>query len=378
MKKKSILLGALLLLMFFVGACGGTANQTADPVDMVINGVKTQFYVGDEFFIGSNAEVKVLRSDETEQKISPADYSVDRGGFKKGVTGKYTVTLTLKAAPAIKKSYEVTVSHGPYTEDFDEIKVLAIGNSFSEDATAYMYGIFEGLGIDNINVTNIWIGSCSLSMHMENASNDRANYDYMKNTDGTWQNLGKTTIKESLQSEDWDYIAIQQVSGLSGKPETHNNDLKGILDYINTHKNKDAKIVWHMTWAYQADSNHSDFPKYSNDQIKMYQAITNTVKSKVLPNLHIYDVVPAGTAIQNLRGSFIGDTLTRDGYHLSNFGRYVAGLMWAKTLTGMDIDSVNYKPQGVDINEKMLQAAKDAVNKAFDVSYSTTESAFQD
>ncbi len=38
----------------------------------------------------------------------------------------------------------------------------------------------------------------------------------------------------------------------------------------------------------------------------------------------------AGTAIQNLRTSYMGDTLTRDGYHLEvNTGRYTVSMTWA-------------------------------------------------
>ncbi len=54
---------------------------------------------------------------------------------------------------------------------------------------------------------------------------------------------------------------------------------------------------------------------------------------------------PAGTAIQNLRKTTVGDTLTRDGYHLSKgLGRYVAALTWYCYITGADPEEVLFTP----------------------------------
>ena len=58
-----------------------------------------------------------------------------------------------------------------------------------------------------------------------------------------------------MEEEDWDIITIQQASGDSDMPETYGN-LQNILDYIHEHKT-DAKIYWHMTWAYQSDASRS-------------------------------------------------------------------------------------------------------------------------
>ena len=52
--------------------------------------------------------------------------------------------------------------------------ILAIGNSFSTDATRYLYGIARAAG-DNLQVTNLYIGGCSLEQHYRNMlSNERA------------------------------------------------------------------------------------------------------------------------------------------------------------------------------------------------------------
>ena len=120
-----------------------------------------------------------------------------------------------------------------------------------------------------------------------------------------------------------------------------------------------------MTWAYESDSTHSGFPNYESDQMKMYNAIVNAAKSEILTNEAFTGVIPSGTAIQNLRTSYLGDHLTRDGYHLSyDVGRYTAALTWAKLLTGQSIDAVDYVPKEYPNVANHLPAIKEAVNNA--------------
>ena len=149
---------------------------------------------------------------------------------------------------------------------------------------------------------------------------------------------GGRTLLYGLQDEDWDLITLQQVSGLSGiaSSYTENGVLDHLIDYVNTHKtNPAAKLGWHMTWAYQSDSTHADFARYGRNQLTMFSGIVHAVREVIVPRDEFAVVIPAGTAIQNVRTSFIGDALTRDGYHLSyGLGRYVAGLTWLQ-LTGL-------------------------------------------
>ena len=64
----------------------------------------------------------------------------------------------------------------------DSLKILAIGNSFSEDATEYIPMIARDLGIKNITVGNMYIGGCTIEKHASNARNNEAAYKYYKNT----------------------------------------------------------------------------------------------------------------------------------------------------------------------------------------------------
>ena len=261
-------------------------------------------------------------------------------------------------------------------------KILAIGNSFSQDAMEHLYQIAAAGGAEEIVVANLYIGGCSLEVHWSNAKHNLTRYRYDKNVDGKWTSENYKTLLYGLQDEDWDVITLQQVSGLSGIPSsfTYRDVLQNLIDYVNEHKtNPDAKLAWHMTWAYQADSTHSSFALYDRDQFTMFVSIVNAVRKEILPNGAFDLIIPSGTAIQNVRTSYIGDTLTRDGYHLSyNLGRYIAGLTWFHSITGWPIDDITYVPNGAEIPKHYLTVIREAVKAAVENPFAVTISSYVD
>lgn len=259
------------------------------------------------------------------------------------------------------------------------IKILGIGNSFSQDGMYYIYQIAKDLGYDEVILGNLVIGGCSLEMHANNIKSNSKAYFYEKNTAGTWDLKLGMSIKDGLSDEDWDIISFQQVSGLSGVSETYNEDIDTIVNHINENKtNPDAKLYWHMTWAYEQSSTHQDFARYNKDQMTMYNAIVNAVQSKILTNPEIDGVIPSGTAIQNVRTSHIGDTLTRDGYHLSmDLGRFIAGVTWFSALTGESIDELSFAPNDDPYISLNLPLIIESVKAAIDEPFKVTESSFK-
>lgn len=210
------------------------------------------------------------------------------------------------------------------------MKILSIGNSFSQDSTALLQ-----LLTDKITARNLYIGGCSLDMHAANIENDAAKYELQEN--GEKMQNALVGVKEALISDKWDYITVQQVSGRSGVYESFYPYLGELLDYVR--KYSDAEIVLHETWSYEIGSGHPDFAIYNSDREQMAQAIKETYeKVSAKENLRIIRV---GEAVQNLRAkpSFDykngGLSLTRDGFHLSlSYGRLLAASVWCKFFTG--------------------------------------------
>ena len=58
------------------------------------------------------------------------------------------------------------------------IKILTIGNSFSEDAVEqHLHDIAKADGVKVI-IGNMYIGGCSLERHLNNAKDNKAAYKY--------------------------------------------------------------------------------------------------------------------------------------------------------------------------------------------------------
>ena len=248
------------------------------------------------------------------------------------------------------------------------IKILAVGNSFAVDAMRnHLYQMFDAAGYDEIHLAILYVGGCSVDKHYDLIRNDTAGYEYHETTNGDWTSTQDYKASAAFAADDWDIVTVQQVSGYSGMPSSYGN-LDALMDLI-TAKSGDAKIYWQMTWAYQGDSTHGDFGKYNKDQMTMYNAIVSTVREKIVGNPDFDGVIPSGTAIQNLRTSTLGDTLTADGYHLENsYGDYTAALTWYCTFTGESAYSMFYCPTAVgDHFREIAEAVDNAVDKPYEV-----------
>lgn len=262
--------------------------------------------------------------------------------------------------------------------DGKTLKVLAIGNSFSNNTMEHLYDIAVAEGITDVTLGRLHIGSCSLQMHATNALADAPAYTYYKNTIGLWDKTENATLLQALQDEDWDIITMQQNSGNSGQPASYDGYLERLIDYVNQNKtNPNAKFVWHMTWAYQGDSDHKAFADYGSSQDLMYKAIVDATQQKILTNDAFCAVIPAGTAVQNARTSLLGDTLTADGYHLNNMGKLIASYTWYAVLVGKPLEKISLVQfPKVALTEENKAIVMESVNSALRTPYAVTVSTY--
>lgn len=250
------------------------------------------------------------------------------------------------------------------------IKILAIGNSFSEDAIEQnLHELADADGIETI-IGNLFIGGCSLERHMQCVNGNLPDYRYRKiGVDGVTKETPKCNIARAIADEEWDYVSVQQASHFSGDYTTYQPYLSQLVAYVKAHTKKDVKIVFHQTWAYAQNSDHGGFKRYGNSQKQMYDAINGALK-QVIKDIHPDVIVPSGTAIQNARTSSIGDNMNRDGYHLNLlYGRYTAACTWFQAIFKRSVVGNSYAPEGVTAEQKTIaqKAASAAVKHKFKV-----------
>lgn len=231
----------------------------------------------------------------------------------------------------------------------DTVRILAIGNSFSQDAVEqYFFELAREAGIPVV-IGNAYIGGCSIERHVLNSRSGAAGYAYRKvgeDGSGERKEYPGRTLAEIIADEPWDYVSLQQASPFSGIYDSYAQWLPELYGYVKERVPEDTQFILHQTWAYAADSDHGGFRNYGNDQMKMYRSIVDA-NEKAAELVGIGIIIPSGTAIQNARTSFIGDNMDRDGYHLDLlWGRYTAACTWFEKLFGRVLGN-GYAPEGM-------------------------------
>lgn len=270
----------------------------------------------------------------------------------------FTALLTAFALPTMASA----TNKNNDSDSQKVLRILAIGNSFSEDAVEQnLYEIAQAAGIKLV-IGNLYHGGCSLEQHYNYLKDNKPEYNYRKVVDGVKTNRPQTTLDYALEDEHWDFVSFQQSSPKSGIADTYEPFLTKLIDHVKSKVGSNVKLMWYMTWAYAANSKHKGFKTYDNSQLTMYQAIVNATR-KVMNDHHFDILIPCGTAIQNARTSYIGDTFCRDGYHLQYvYGRYTAACTWFEAITGRSVVGNTYSPEGID--NKMKTTIQRAVHKA--------------
>lgn len=243
------------------------------------------------------------------------------------------------------------------------MKVLFIGNSFSQDACFYMTKIAEAGDFD-LTTVNLVIGGCSLERHCSNIGMNDDNHLYAKGIDNV--NVGKISLDEALTEDKYDVVSIQQASHFSGMWETYVPFLEELVAHVREFQPQ-AKIAVHETWAYEADSVHGGFANYECNRHIMHAKLYECYKRAAeLIGADIF--VPVGNVIATLRESWMfdpekyGARLTRDGFHLSmDYGRYAAALTWCAALGMKDVKENPFVPAMLGIDKARIEKIKDTV-----------------
>ncbi len=233
------------------------------------------------------------------------------------------------------------------------MNILAIGNSFSQDATRYLYGIAKKQGFKNVHVTNLCIGGCPLFLHFTNMHADAK--AYMLEVNGVFTGY-YMSLKEALLSRQWDVVTIQQVSHLSPDYSTFEPYLTEVCAYIRKLAPK-AKLYLQETWAYEKDSQRLLSLNFNTPE-EMYDKIHASYREA---SKHTDGIIPSGTLFMNMLNSGI-EKIHRDTFHATyGLGRYALGLLWLHVLTGADISENTFNDFDEPIAESEIAIAKKGV-----------------
>ena len=227
------------------------------------------------------------------------------------------------------------------TGEKDTVNILAVGNSWTINATTYLGNILEELGY-KVKIYVSYAGGATLESYWNNIINAKKAYEVHTWKNGEWHRP-KTlyTYEEIIMSEKWDIITHQQQSGMSGVYETYQPYLHSIITWEQKKLDYNPSVFLLSTWSYPNGTKKEQFASYyNNDTRVMYNSILKAY-NQALKDEKISIVIPCTPIIQQAREIGIKDIDTSDGTHLSTNGCYAASIICAETLLQFYFHSPN-------------------------------------
>lgn len=230
------------------------------------------------------------------------------------------------------------------------IRVLAIGNSFSKDATRYLHAIAESSG-DKLQVYNLCIGGCALERHFRLMRTGAPEYGFEFNGESTDMHV---SLQQMLGICAWDYVTLQQASHFSFDYDTYQPYLNELAAFIRSYVPK-TKLMIHQTWAYEQGSARLQEMAGYTDQGAMFRDV-EAAYDRAAKDVQAAGIIPSGALFQRmLKNGF--DTVHRDTFHAHlGYGRYALGALWYEMLTGNNVEGNAFRQ--LDVPSEDVDFAK--------------------
>ena len=272
-----------------------------------------------------------------------------------------------------------------------ELKVLMIGNSFSQSVLSYLPRIVKAEKKHNLLLAQMMIGGCTLNRHIAELKKAEDDPNY-KPYGTNYQKRRRVNLPEMIKAEKWDIVTIQQGSHESWNKEKFQPAANELIAYIRKNAPQ-AEIVVHQTWSYRNSDGRISGPKpgWGFDQKGMYDRLTANYTD--LAKEHKLRVIPVGKAVQLFRektpvkytpptaeekknlvcpdlpkraGDVVANdwwakdrktgemVLKTDSIHLNNDGNYLQGCVWYGFLFGEDPASIQFVPRNIGNKQAAL------------------------
>lgn len=210
-----------------------------------------------------------------------------------------------------------------------KIRLLSIGNSYSQDALAYVPFIFQNMGADvDLHLGILMQSSSTASMHVDNFTNQTVAYTFNYYAGGgSWNNnSSKKTIQWALDNYEWDIIVLQGAPQSSIHASYYQTNMvlyNLVYSYVSEHGGYPIKFAWYQTIVRPAIANgsnsgvNSGVNRSEEEQLKMYQDGV-VFAQEMMNNTDFKFLFPVGTAVRNARTNPALDILGDYSTHPNN------------------------------------------------------------
>ena len=187
-----------------------------------------------------------------------------------------------------------------------QLRVLAVGNSFTTDELSYMPYVIQSIAPDvDLHFRLLVRNSGSLADWVENVDStslggrkNRA-YDW-QSFPGRWSTPVESSLREQIANNQWNVVTMQQVSTMPYWDDVE-QPLRDMVIWLRDSMQYEGKIGWLLTHAYSDSSVllSPDFPDIntSDEMWQLNQQLAQAVMESELVDV----LLPCGTAVQNAR-----------------------------------------------------------------------------
>ena len=123
---------------------------------------------------------------------------------------KILLVLLLVALATININAAHGVPNYPLPQEPDTLRILGVGNSFTDDGMMYLPFVLQAAGIKNVVLGRLYIGGCTLERQVKEYESNSPSYVYTKSVGNNWTTISKNaTLLDGLLDEKWDILVVQ-------------------------------------------------------------------------------------------------------------------------------------------------------------------------
>ena len=360
---KNIPFICLLGLLFFC-SCSDSEDVMPNTKHFVRLGkAAITISVGEEFLIKPSVDSISGGSYDLRWSVADADLaSIEKtdgqAGLLKGLQPGTTTVKVETADHKLKYFADLTVLEGA-----PALKLLTIGSGLAnQSANEALIQLANSTG-KNLVICNIYQDNASLYTHIRSMVNGNKAYAYKRiDKELKANNQRDMGIRDVIGSENWDFIAIEESVDSAGFAKGYDANLASVIENCKAWStNPHLKIFLHQPWAYSKESVAPGFQAFDRDQDKMFNAIAAASKKAAGK---VDKIVPVGTAIQNGRTTYLGESVVNGDINLNaTSGQVIAALTWYEVLFGVDVTKapINIEGMSENVNNMYKQSAHAAV-----------------
>ena len=254
------------------------------------------------------------------------------------------------------------------------LKILNISNSHGQDSVWLLPAVLKAEMPDQeILVVEMYMGF-ALTEHIEAAKANSAIYYYYTNSGDGWSLITtEMSIKDGLQSNNWDVVMFNESSRHLGLEKMMSKGMVDwFLDYLLTNLDYEPKMLYNMTWSnptdlrFYSDSTRQKAPDrfqntytndYGFDHVNHYNMLVEMTRKYLVGHEGFYKIIYNATPVQyagEVKGVPQYDPnqvydLYRDYTHLSDYARLIVAYNWycqmfeIEKLTAIKVDVINWE-----------------------------------